>query len=88
MAKIYTTKVLNWTNETITVLEIKIFQDKLSLRNANYEGTITQIETTLNSWSHRNLSLLGKVIMLNSLIGSLFVYKMNILPSLMKTMIN
>ena len=38
-------------------------------------------------WEPWGVSLLGKVILINSLVGSLFIYKMNVLPSLPDTVI-
>ena len=34
----------------------------------------------LNSWQNRGLSLLGKVQVVNTLVASIFVYKMMVLP--------
>ena len=42
---------------------------------------------TLNSWTNRGLSLIGKVQVVNTLIASLFVYKMITLPSMTKNMV-
>ena len=41
-----------------------------------------------NSWSHRNISLCGKVNLVNTLIASMFVYKMTVLPRISHWMIN
>ena len=42
----------------------------------------------LNAWQARDLSLLGNTMIVNTLIGSLFVYKMNVLPMLPDKMID
>ena len=80
-AKLYSEKELNWTSETINVLGVDIFQTESELQQ-NYESVIVKAKNTLNSWENRHLSLLGKVTVINSLISSLFVYKMYVLPSM------
>ena len=81
-AKLYTTKNLNWTDENITILGVEIGSDKQSILTSNYEDIVDRVRAIVNSWKERDLSLLGKVMVLNSLVSSLFVYKMNVLPSL------
>ena len=48
----------------------------------NHKGIKSKISNILDNWSSRGPSLYGKVIMLNALIGSLYVYKMQVLPTL------
>ena len=81
-AKLYTTKNLNWTDENITILGVEIGSDKQSILTSNYEDIVDRVRAIVNSWKERDLSLLGKIMVLNSLVSSLFVYKMNVLPSL------
>ena len=38
--------------------------------------------TILEQWKHRQLSLEGKILIVNTLIASLFVYKMTVLPTM------
>ena len=40
------------------------------------------IEGILNAWKGRSLSLIGKVLVINALVASLFVYKMTVLPTI------
>ena len=46
----------------------------------NYEQLLAKTENTLNKWSNRTLSLAGKVQVINSLVASIYVYKMTVLP--------
>ena len=39
------------------------------------------------NWRNKGLTVLGKTTMLNALVGSLFVYKRNVLANIYKTMI-
>ena len=79
-AKIYTAKQVDWTNEPINMLGVRI--------NNNYEcvddfdKTVEKMEKVLNSWVHRKLTLMGKVLAVNTLCESLFVYKMSVLPNI------
>ena len=48
----------------------------------NYDPLVLKVNATLKRWSGRDLSLLGKVHIVNTLIASLFVYKMFVLPNM------
>ena len=86
-AKVYTTKQLNWTIDSIKILGIDLYHEEEALRVNNYQCIDAKIRKVMNAWTHQNLSLLGEIIMINSLIDSLFVYKMNVLPLLCKSYI-
>ena len=78
-AMLYTTRTLNWTSESINVLGITLDDDSQVMLNKNYQGIVQNVDQIIGSWKNRGLSLCGMIIMLNSLIGLLFVYKMNVL---------
>ena len=84
-AKYYTSKQLNWANEKLSILGITISNNMLQ---DNYPNIVNMIKDILYSWHFRGLSLLGKVIMLNALVGPLFVYKINVSPLLPDEIIN
>ena len=67
-----------WSNEDITVLGVTIAHDNLVEKN--YSTIVEKAKRILGAWTHRGLSLLGKVQVVNTLIASLFVYKMMVLP--------
>ena len=54
-----------------------IDHDDSTMLKFNYSGMVSKIEYIINAWYNRGLSVLGKVIMLNSLIGSLYIYKIS-----------
>ena len=66
----------------INVLGVEVINyiDEGEIFKLNYEKTINRAQAILNQWSTRGLSLLGKVLVINTLIASLFVYKMTVLP--------
>ena len=79
-AELYTQPSIKWTSETITVLGIKIFHDEEMLIQRNFNPLIEKSVHILNSWRNRNLSLLGRVNVINTLVCSLFIYKFTTLP--------
>ena len=78
-AKLYTRNQIAWTNDPINVLGITVGHTEESI-HLNYEGVIRKAIAVLQSWKQRSLSLLGKVCVVNTLVASLFVYKMQVLP--------
>ena len=82
LAKLYTEKNLNWTNEKINVLGVHVMNDQNLCTEINYNEVMKKMESVLSSWAHRNISLCGKIQVINSLTASLFVYKMQVLPTI------
>ena len=66
----------------INVLGVEVLSciDDEKIIKINYENLINKATAILNQWKGRGLSLLGKVLVINTLIASLFVYKMSVLP--------
>ena len=81
-ARFYSGRKLNWTNDPIKILEVTITHGRDALIEANIVPIIEKSRAILNRWQRRDLSLAGKIQVINSLVGSLFVYKLAILPTL------
>ena len=81
-AKWYTKNNVNWTSETIKVLGIDVYHSRTDLISKNYDPIVTKIKGTLRAWAGRSLSLIGKITVINTLVASLFVYKMFVLPTI------
>ena len=64
--------------EDITVLGIIVAHEDIIEKN--YSMVVQKAKQTLSSWQNRDLSLLGKVQVVNTLVASLFVHKMMVLP--------
>ena len=79
-AQMYNISEYAWSNRDITVLGITISHDDLNTKN--YDALPRKVDDILGSWQNRGLSLIGKVQVVNTLIASLFVYKMMVLPSI------
>ena len=86
-AKLYVQKDLVWTNNTFAVLGIHVNADTNLSIALNYGDIVNKVQSILITWRSRNLSLVGKVLIVNTLIASLFVYKMMVLPSMPEKMI-
>ena len=81
-AQLYTQKPLAWTNIGLNVLGIFVTHDDHSLHKENYEPMLQKIKNRLVHWSKRRLTVMGKVTVINTLIASLFVHKMMVLPTI------
>ena len=79
-AEMYGLDQFAWSNTDITVLGVTISHEDIVERN--YKEMPKKIRSILNAWGNRSLSLLGKVQIVNSLVASLFVYKMMVLPTI------
>ena len=78
-AEFYTQNQIKWTNELINILGVSVnYGDSNTL--SNYDPIIGKVKLTLSAWKNRGLSLMGKINVINTLVGSLFVYKMMVLP--------
>ena len=73
---------LVWTNEEINVLGILVSQDEQTALKNNYNLLCKKSAAILKKWNKRNLTILGKVNIVNTLISSLFIYKMMVLPKI------
>ena len=82
LAKLYTKNDVRWTNEGINVLGVEIRHDTKSLMSANNSSLLNKSNSIMKSWGNRSLSLFGKIQVINTLVASLFVYKMSVLPML------
>ena len=71
-------------SSTINVLGVDIIPTTNSkeMCEINYDKTVKKAQAILNSWCTRGLSLMGKIQIVNTLVASLFVYKMSVLPKM------
>ena len=78
----YTAANLRMENDKINVLGVVICENKEKMIKENYEELIVKTKGILCNWQGRNLSLIGKVQVINALCASLYVYKMYVMPRL------
>ena len=86
-AKLFTQKDFKWSNDAIQLLGVKINGDG-SICNENFDVIISKVKNICSQWMNRNLTLYGKVLVVNTLIGSLFVYKMSTMLNMTDRQIN
>ena len=79
-AQLYDIDQFKWSNEDITVLGVTISHEDIVIKN--YDQLLKKTDNVLNAWYNRSLSLIGKVQVVNTLVASLYVYKMMVLPTI------
>ena len=62
------------TNEPIKILGVDISANRNEIANLNFPDKVSKIETILNIWRERNLTIFGKVTIIKSLAFSQLVY--------------
>ena len=87
-ARLIMQRSVNWTNHGLKVLGIEIRDKEKDALEANYGDMLEKIRGILKLWGSRNLSIVGKVNIINTLIASLFVHKMMVLPNIKKSSID
>ena len=80
-AKFYTLKKLFWSPGSIRILGILIHPEVLVMYHENFIDMLELVEVRLLSWHNRNLSLIGKVTVVNTLINTLLIHKLLALPT-------
>ena len=79
--RLYLKKKFAWGKNAISALGIITgLSAKDGTEDANFEEILEKVSKTLEIWKRRSLSLVGKTQVINSLINSMFVYKMQVLP--------
>ena len=74
-ARIITCKMVQWSNEPIESLGIFIGCKGEDVPQ-NFDKIMRKMDATCASWFNRTLTLIGKVLVINVLMGSLFVYSL------------
>ena len=77
-AQLYDIDEYHWSNKDITVLGVKVSHEDIIEKN--YDELIEKATKLLTAWQNRQLSLIGKVQVVNTLVASLFVHRMMVLP--------
>ena len=80
-SKLYTIKPIQWSDGDINMLGVNIKND-LCQNNSIYDSVLDQMDSISKKWFNRTLTLTGKILLINALMSSLFVYKMYVFPTL------
>ena len=78
--KLYAASSLKCTNEPVKILGILIHLDKEIMIEINYSTLLQKVRDKILMWRYRTLTPYGKVQIINTLLGSLFAYKLQCLP--------
>ena len=70
-----------WTDENIDLLGVCI-ENAPKQSEEQFNKSIDKMEEISQIWYYRNLTLSGKILIINTLMAPLFVYKMGVLPML------
>ena len=76
-ARLFTTEEFTWINANIKVLGVTIGNDTSQILSRNFNKILGKAEATLKLWCYGGLYLMGKILIINTLVGSLYVYKMS-----------
>ena len=78
-AQCYTIRPVRWTNDTVNILGIDLHQYE-SLSD-NLSKAMNKLLVVSQMWYYRSLSLIGKVVIVNTLMSSLFIYKFQVIST-------
>ena len=84
-SKLYTVKKLKWSNEAVNTLGFILYANDVE---KNLEEVCCKMRTVCRLWYYRHLTLMGKIMIVNTMMGSLFGYRMQFIPNLSEHMIN
>ena len=83
--RLYLSKKFKWSNSKIDILGLIIaIEDTVDMEKMNFNEILEKAISTLKMWSKRKTLLAGKILVINTLVISLFVYKMQVLPTISK----
>ena len=77
-AKCYTTKMIKWSNEYINMLGIDLYNKTSDLCN-NLCSILLKLQMVSAIWYYRTLTVIGKITVVNTLLASLYNYRMQVL---------
>ena len=80
-AKFYTMKELAWTDDPVKILGIWFHPDPLVMEEMNFFRKLNKVETILKTWSHCSSTILGKILIVNTLANSQLTYQLAALPT-------
>jgi hypothetical protein len=72
-------KSIEWTEEPVKMLGIYVGNNDEECERLNWDAKILNIEKVLNMWKQRNITLLGKIIIIKSLAIPKIIYAASIL---------
>ena len=77
--RLYLKRKFKWGKEKIDTLGFIILLDDLNMKQNDYQNVLEKAAYVISTWKYQSLSLASKIEVVNSLICSLFTYRMQIL---------
>ena len=65
---------VQWTTDPVNNLGIYVGKDKPKQEQMNWDNKLIKIQSIMNMWKMRNLTLYGKIVIIKSLVISQIVY--------------
>ena len=81
--RMYLKRKFKWSNQPVDTLGLIVGLDGECNQYDNYASVIDKASSILKMWQRRQLSLVGKIEIVNALVNSLFTYKMQVIPALL-----
>ena len=75
-AKLYTKKQLRWSNDVINTLGFNLYHNNF---DENLNQVIIKLKTVAKLWYYRHLILMGKVMVINTLLYLILIYRLQFL---------
>ena len=85
-AHLFTLHKVHWANDFVNTLGVDISSNP-NVWDHNIKTVIAKLKVVSKMWYHRCMTLMGKVEIVNALMGSLFVYKLQVLQLLNRKMV-
>ena len=86
-AELYTQKHFAWHDPPVKTLGFTICTNARQMAQENISLLIEKVHTVLNLWRNRELTLVSRVLVVNTLVESLFVYRFSALSRIDDIMI-
>ena len=80
-AQLYTQNNIKWSDGDIEMLGITV-SNSGTQSPSQYDDIILKADSVLSNWYNRSLTIIGKKEVINTLVSSLFVYPMSVLPKM------
>lgn len=80
-AKFYSDLPLKWSDGPVSILGIKVHPKYLESVRINYDELLLKVENLFKIWNTRSLTPIGKILVVNTLCNSQFVYRLQCLPT-------
>ena len=78
-AKCYTAKLINWSNGDIELLGVMIY-NSATQPATSIGGIYNKLENVIQLWYYHNLNWIAKILIINTLMASLFTYQFAVCP--------